>query len=120
MIIQVVMEVPAVETKTARDTQVTAIKNGFDAVMPSLSRIIRALPVQMTLQRNVPDLPPIVTEKDYPQPKRPIACNPEDWECGVCGGKAAAETVGMFTGRRWVHTCGESLNDRRDKETPNG
>jgi hypothetical protein len=31
---------------------------------------------------------------------------PEDWRCGECGGQLAAETAGMFKGRRWVHTCG--------------
>lgn len=36
----------------------------------------------------------------------PIA--PEEFRCILCGGNMIAETVGMFSGRRWIHTCEES------------
>lgn len=43
--------------------------------------------------------------RDRPLPE-PIA--PEEFRCILCGGQMTAETVGMFSGRRWVHTCGEA------------
>lgn len=113
--IQLIMEVPPVETKVGRDTQVTSIKNYIDSVLPSLGRTIRGLPVQMLIQRESN----AVEEFNYEKPKEPIRCRMEDWECVDCGGRAAAETVGMFSGRRWVHTCGESVNDRARKEQAN-
>lgn len=44
---------------------------------------------------------------------KPIAepIQPEEFRCLTCGGQLAAETVGMFSGRRWVHTCGVSQRD---------
>jgi hypothetical protein len=31
--------------------------------------------------------------------------NPEEFHCIICGGRLMAETQGMFSGRRWIHTC---------------
>lgn len=39
--------------------------------------------------------------------------SPEDWRCGECGGRLAPETVGMFAGTRWVHTCGVTARQAR-------
>src|SRR5690242_16588826 len=54
------------------------------------------------------------------QPLKPLTvCAPKDWRCGECGGQLAAETVGMFAGKRWVHTCGVPATGRqKDPVTP--
>lgn len=39
----------------------------------------------------------------------PSPVRPEEFLCLSCGGKMMSETVGMFSGRRWIHTCGESV-----------
>lgn len=36
--------------------------------------------------------------------------SPERFICLQCGGRLMAETAGMFSGRRWVHTCGVSVH----------
>lgn len=36
--------------------------------------------------------------------------SPERFICLQCGGRMIPETVGMFSGRRWVHTCGISVH----------
>lgn len=38
----------------------------------------------------------------------PAPVRPQEFLCLDCGGKMMAETVGMLSGRRWIHTCGES------------
>jgi hypothetical protein len=43
--------------------------------------------------------------------KQTPVSQPEDWRCGECGGQLAAETAGMFKGRRWVHTCGTTTRE---------
>lgn len=40
----------------------------------------------------------------------PTAVRPREFLCLDCGGKMTSETAGMFSGRRWIHTCGESAN----------
>lgn len=40
------------------------------------------------------------------------AVSPSKFVCLDCGGVLAAETVGMFTGARWVHTCGISQREQ--------
>jgi hypothetical protein len=44
------------------------------------------------------------------EPKQP--CSPESFICLNCGGRMMAETVGMYSGHRWIHTCGVSKNER--------
>jgi hypothetical protein len=39
--------------------------------------------------------------------------NPEASRCSRCGGGWVAETQGMFTGRRYIHTCGVTARDAR-------
>lgn len=39
----------------------------------------------------------------------PVPIRPQEFLCLDCGGKMMSETVGMFSGRRWIHTCGESV-----------
>lgn len=34
-------------------------------------------------------------------------CSPETFVCIHCGGRLMSETVGMYTGKRWIHTCGD-------------
>lgn len=48
-------------------------------------------------------------EKPYAEPVMP-----EDFRCLACdgNGRLMPETQGMFSGRRWVHTCGETLRER--------
>lgn len=38
----------------------------------------------------------------------PVPVQPQEFLCLLCGGRMMSETVGMFSGRRWIHTCGES------------
>jgi hypothetical protein len=39
------------------------------------------------------------------EPKHPTL--PENFICLRCGGGYLAETVGMYAGKRYIHTCGE-------------
>lgn len=39
------------------------------------------------------------------EPRHPVL--PEHFVCGRCGGGYLMETQGMFTGKRYVHTCGD-------------
>jgi hypothetical protein len=39
--------------------------------------------------------------------------NPEFSHCSKCGGGWVAEQQGMFSGRRYVHTCGVTVRDAR-------
>jgi hypothetical protein len=41
--------------------------------------------------------------------------NPIWARCVRCGGAFTAETVGMYTGLRFVHTCGVTLKEHRDE-----
>lgn len=41
--------------------------------------------------------------------------NPEFARCARCGGSFVAETIGMFSGKRYVHTCGITAAERRDQ-----
>lgn len=34
------------------------------------------------------------------------AVQPENFICMNCGGSLVPETVGMYSGKRWIHTCG--------------
>lgn len=43
--------------------------------------------------------------KNIPDVDAPQLVNMERIICDRCGGGAMPETVGMFAGRRWVHTC---------------
>lgn len=45
----------------------------------------------------------LLREHPLPEPLKP-----EEFRCILCGGQMSAETVGMLSGRRWVHTCGEA------------
>lgn len=115
LIVQLTIEVPAVETAIGKNTQAHTITSAFDQLNALLGRQLRAVPVALIIQRTTPEGEEI-GEKEYARPKEPVRCSPEEWECGACGGKAAPESQGMYTGLRWVHTCGESLSDRRAKE----
>lgn len=44
----------------------------------------------------------MLRERPVPEPIKP-----DEFRCILCGGQMASETVGMLSGRRWVHTCGE-------------
>lgn len=44
----------------------------------------------------------LLREIPYAEPTKP-----EEFRCILCGGMMMAETVGMLSGRRWIHTCGE-------------
>lgn len=39
---------------------------------------------------------------------------PESFVCSKCGEKMLPETVGMYKGLRWIHTCGEPNRPRED------
>jgi len=42
----------------------------------------------------------------------PVVVPPKDFRCADCGGgQMAAETQGMFRGKRWIHTCGLTINE---------
>lgn len=42
------------------------------------------------------------------EPRQP--CSPDAFICLTCGGVMISETVGMYSGRRWIHTCGVPRN----------
>lgn len=44
------------------------------------------------------------------------AVQPENFICMKCGGAMVPETVGMYSGKRWVHTCGVSNSNRQVTE----
>lgn len=108
IIIQLTLEVPAVETAVGKNTQNQVIVKAFDSLNALLGRQLRAVPVSLIQQRSTGE----ETEKAYPRPDAPVRCAPADWECGTCGGKAAPESIGMYKGLRWIHTCGEVGEDR--------
>jgi hypothetical protein len=39
--------------------------------------------------------------------------SPEKFVCLHCGGRMQAETIGMYSGKRWIHTCGISMREHR-------
>lgn len=45
-----------------------------------------------------------------------LVFNPEFARCASCGGGFVAETIGMFSGRRYVHTCGVTAAERREQQ----
>lgn len=49
-------------------------------------------------------------ERPYTEP-----IMPEDFRCLACAGtgRLMPETQGMFSGKRWIHTCGETVRERR-------
>jgi hypothetical protein len=115
IIVQLTLEVPAVETAVGKTTQAQVIVKAFDQLNALLGRQLRAVPVALIQQRVAPIEDPS-QEVTYTKPKEPVVCAPEDWECGACGGKAAPESLGMFSGLRWIHTCGETYEERAAKE----
>lgn len=44
---------------------------------------------------------------NLPNATRKRRIEPEDFECSRCGGGYLVETIGMFAGKRYIHTCGE-------------
>ncbi len=41
--------------------------------------------------------------------------NPEFARCAKCGGGFVAESIGMYSGKRYVHTCGVTAAERRSQ-----
>ena len=118
--LQLILEVPAVDTLAGKTVQNDAIIAVIDSANAVLGRQLRAVPVSLMIQRDTGKEQTVEADRVYPQPQVMVRCLPEEWQCASCGGQAAPETVGMFTGRRWVHTCGESYADREAKEKADG
>lgn len=43
----------------------------------------------------------------WPRERELTLCDPELFVCAKCGGRMMPETVGMLSGIRWLHSCGE-------------
>jgi hypothetical protein len=111
MLVQLTLQVPAVDSKIARDTQHQGIVGAIDKILPGLLRSYRIHAISLITQRK--EEPEQV--HTYIPSGSTIACTPQDWRCGECGGQLAPETIGMYKGTRWIHTCGESIRDHESR-----
>lgn len=47
------------------------------------------------------------TANPLPPRRAKKTIHPEDFRCSVCGGGYIPETIGMYAGKRYIHTCGD-------------
>lgn len=98
----------AVDTESAKEAVIHAIERGMELIGTSEVKP-QTLVLQFGKQGST------VSVRTLPRGQEIHTCAPEEFRCSACGGAMGPETVGMFSGTRWVHTCGESLKDRRER-----
>lgn len=107
MIIQITLSVPAVSSNVGKQSQAQGLTRAIEHMVQGLHKSWGFRLARIMMRR-------------FPIGEQPhddtTLCLPEEWRCGRCGeGQLMSETQGMFTGRRWIHTCGVTAAEHREE-----